>query len=192
MLERISHPAGPNCLPVGSQLALNMSAKNAIIAIDWRAIPCFSLTGNSIIENREISFRNSHLCSGYQRNAAIWLGCATRDRNQVRRRGLTDVVCGGARRARHPRCLREASASACPWPPGEITLKAGRIEQAKFRPIACWSLPRCRKSWCQSPSTFGGVSNCAVDFQDASGAAPLEFPRPARFSNAAGFAGHRG
>jgi hypothetical protein len=36
-------------------------------------------------------------------------------------------------------------------PLGEITLKAGRKEQAKFRPIASWSLPRCRKSWCQSP-----------------------------------------
>jgi hypothetical protein len=74
VLERISNRARPYSLPVGSRLALNMSAKNAIIAIDWRAIPCFSLTGNSIIENREIGFRNSHLCSGYQRNAVIRLG----------------------------------------------------------------------------------------------------------------------
>src|SRR6266581_4136 len=83
-----------------------------------------------------------------------WL--ATRDRNQVPRRGLTDVVrgltdvvYGGTRRVRHPRCPREASPSACPWPPGGITLKAGRLEQAKFRPIAGWS-----------------VSSCAVDFPE--------------------------
>jgi hypothetical protein len=47
VLERISNRARPYSLPVGSRLAL--SAKNVIIAI-------VSLTGNSIIENREIRF----------------------------------------------------------------------------------------------------------------------------------------
>src|SRR6266581_5247237 len=126
-----------------------------------------------------------------------WL--ATRDKNQVPRRGLTDVVrgltdvvYGGTRRARYPSCLREASASACPWPPGEITLKAGRIAQAKFRPIACWSLPRCRKSWCQSPSTFGGVSSCAVDFPRTRQALHRLTSTPPCFSFRTCFAGDSG
>src|SRR5439155_27245098 len=33
---------------------------NAIVATGWRLIPCFSLTGNSMIDNREIRASNRH------------------------------------------------------------------------------------------------------------------------------------
>src|SRR6266567_1406795 len=115
-----------------------------------------------------------------------WL--ATRDRNQVPRRGLTDVVrgltdvvYGGTRRARHPCCPREASASACPWPPGEITLQSRLHRAGKISTYRVLELAQVPEILVSIPEYFrrrvqlrGGFS------QNAPGTAPVDL-HPAVF-----------
>jgi len=128
------------------------------------------------------------------------LAGATRDRNQVPRRGLTDVVrgltdvvYGGTRRARHPCCPREASASACPWPPGEITLQSRLHRAGKISTYRVLELAQVPEILVSIPEYFrrrvqlrGGFPRMRQALRGLTSTRPMAFPfRP-------GSAGHSG
>ncbi len=88
--------------------ALSVPSKIAIVAIGWRLIPCFSLTGNSMIDNREIRVSNRHFFLGYQggggRRNRRSVRFATRREQQARsrhpHRGLSEPAVGLEKRSR--------------------------------------------------------------------------------------------